>query len=198
MSVTEIFVTQVIPGKELEYQAWNRKMQAQESQFPGFHGSYMQAPHRSGSSSWVTLLQFDTAENLERWLESGERKALLEEGATYMVALDNHRVSTPFSSWFGENKESGRDVPLWKQAMLILLVLFPIVMLEGLFLNQHLKGLNPSPAMFIGNMVSVALISWPCMPLMVRAFSWWLEGKRELLGCVLILLIYAIEISIFM
>ena len=197
--VTEIFVTQVTPGKELEYRAWNARMNAQESTFPGFRGVHLQAPHQSGGANWVTLLQFDTVAHLERWLESAERKRLLEEGATYMVSFDKHRVISPFSSWFQQLPEGNKVPQLWKQAMLILLVLFPIVMLEIGYLNGRLQGLNLSLSTFIGNTISVALITWPMMPLAVWAFSSWLQtgGRKGWIGTGVVLMLYVAEIALF-
>ena len=38
-------------------------------------------------------------------------------------------------------------------------------MLELRFLNPHLRALNPAVGTFIGNALSVALTTWPLMPL---------------------------------
>ncbi len=66
--------------------------------------------------------------------------------------------------------------------MLVVLVLFPIVMLELRFLSPLLGGLNSSVSMFIGNVISVALIAWPFMPLVVGPMNWWLLPKKDSAG----------------
>ena len=51
--------------------------------------------------------------------------------------------------------------------MLVILMLFPIVMLEIRFLSPLLKGVNTSPATFIGNVISVFLLAWLFMPIAI-------------------------------
>lgn len=72
--VTEVFITQVLPQNEAAYRAWMAKIHQSEAKFPGFRGVYMQSPSQSGGVNWITLLQFDTPENLDRWLNSPEGK----------------------------------------------------------------------------------------------------------------------------
>jgi len=90
---------------------------------------------------------------------------------------------------------------MWKTACLVLLTLFPVVMLELRFLNPHLRNLNPAVGTFIGNTVSVALTTWPLMPLAIRGFNAWLfpENKPRwmvLTSPIVLLLCYVIEIAI--
>lgn len=97
-----------------------------------------------------------------------------------------------------------RVPPLWKQGMLILLVLFPIVMLEFIFLVPKIEFLNPSLAMFIGNVISVGLVTWPLMPLAIWGMEWWLNPWKSkhphritFGGCCLLVVLYALEVWIF-
>jgi hypothetical protein len=200
--ITEVFVTEIHPEKENAYREWIAKMHQVEAKFPGFRGMYIQSPSQSRTRSWVTLLQFDTPEHLDHWLSSPERKVLLEESKTLIAAIECHRVYSPYASWFAPTGSNGIP-PVWKQTMLILLVLFPIVMLETQFLSIYTQGLNPSLATFISNAISVALISWPCLPLAIFCLNWWLSDKdqanrqKNILGILLLIGLYLLEIFIF-
>ncbi len=131
--VTEVFVTQVSPDKEEAFHQWIAKIHQAEAKFPGFRGAYVQAPSREKSHHWITLLQFDTPENLDRWLSSSERQQALQESLPLITSLESHRVISPYAGWFTSLSNAG-NVPVWKQTMVILLVLFPLVMLELKFL----------------------------------------------------------------
>jgi len=91
----------------------------------------------------------------------------------------------------------------WKLSMLVLLILFPIVMLEFRYLNPFLQNLNISFATFIGNIISVSLIAWPFMPLAIWLLGWWLfpKGTSHLkitfLGVLLLLILYFLEVWFF-
>ena len=91
--------------------------------------------------------------------------------------------------------------PIWKTAALILLTLFPVVTLELRFLNPPLATLNPAIRTFIGNAISVALTTWPLMPLAIWGFHAWLFPENQPRWLVTIMplvlvLCYLIEIAV--
>lgn len=202
--VTEVFVTKVSPDKEKSFKEWLAKIHQAEAKFPGFQGMFIQSPSSSESHNWITFLQFDTQEHLEFWLNSNERKSILVEAKNIMQSLESHRVISPFAGWFSSISQEQKIPSAWKQTMLVLLVLFPIVMMEFRFLSPYTSFLNISLATFIGNAISVSLISWPLMPIVLRLFSWWFSedpSKRDyfrtFLGIVLILSLYLFAIYLF-
>lgn len=208
--VTELFVTEVQSNQEAAFRNWIAKIHSAEAKFPGFCGVYVQAPAQTAKSyrHWITFLQFDTQEHLENWLNSAERKEILKQSDSLIAYLENHRLISSYPGWFHPSSFSQelppqQLPPLWKQAMLVLLVLYPIVMLEDLFLSPFLKELNFSFAMFIGNFLSVSLVTWPLMPLAIYLFKWWLYPSQKnfflmnFLGIFLLILIYFLEIIFF-
>jgi antibiotic biosynthesis monooxygenase (ABM) superfamily enzyme len=198
-NITEIIMTEVNPGMEKNYHLWSAKIHQCEAKFPGFRGVYIQPP-TGMSKHWITLLQFDTTANLERWLESIERKQILDESTSFISSLESHRVISPFAGWFASIAKIGEIPPVWKQTMLILLVLFPIVMLELKYLSPLTSDLNSSVATFIGNALSVTLISFPLMPIAISLLGWWLMAndlKMNISGTLLVGFLYLIEIILF-
>ena len=201
--VTQVFVTKVSPDKEQAYRDWSGKLHEAEALAPGFRRVYVQAPSEEQPGSWVTLLQFDTQQNLDRWLTSKEHQAVLEESKEFVTSVESHRVASSFAGWF--NSANGKEgiPPVWKQTMLVLLVLFPIVMLELKFFNPLVATLNPSLGTFIGNAISVSLISWPMMPIACRFLYWWLTPKGKFkyvfdgLGLLILGTLYLAEIALF-
>lgn len=199
--VIEVFVTQVSPDKEKAYRQWLAKIHQAEAQFPGFRGLYVKAPQQG--RNWITFLRFDNQENLNRWLASPEREQVLSEAKPLIEAMESHRVISPYAGWFDSVTTAGEPPSVWKQSMLVLLVLFPIVMLELKYLPILTGGFNPSLATFIGNALSVALISWPMMPIVLFFLGWWLVPQKEretwqtLRGAGIIVALYLIEIAVF-
>jgi antibiotic biosynthesis monooxygenase (ABM) superfamily enzyme len=88
--------------------------------------------------------------------------------------------------------------PKWKQTMMVLLVLFPLIMLEFQYLYPLLTRINTTLRTFLGNVLTVILIAWPCMPLAIYFFKWWLLPDRSLqiniLGTLCACLVYLLEI----
>lgn len=200
--ITEVFITQVSQEKESEFREWIAKIHQVEAKFPGFQGVYVQSPRLGQGKNWITLLQFDTPENLEHWLASSERQQLLNESKPLIASLESHRVISPYAAWFSSIAKKGKLPSLWKQTMTILLVLFPIVMLELKFLTPLTSHLGPSLSMFIGNAISVTLISWPMMPIAIRFLRWWLSPENHyraisILGAFIVTMLYLLEIMVF-
>jgi uncharacterized protein len=199
-TVTEVFVTQVSPDKENDYRQWIAKIHQVEAKFPGFRGVYVQSPSPGLGRNWITLLQFNTPDNLDRWLSSTERQEVLLQSKSLIDSLERHRVISPYSGWFASISKGCEAPSLWKQTMIILLVLFPIIMLELKFLSPLTSSLNPAVGTFIGNALSVTLISWPFMPIAIWFLGWWLSPqphqrlRATLMGTVVVLLLYLLEI----
>jgi len=145
-------------------------------------------------------VRFATPQGLDAWLTSPERQALLRRSEP-IASWRSRRLPSPFAAWFPSDPERPAP-PLWKQGMLVLLVLYPIVVLELRFLNPLLAPLVPAPATFIGNAISVALVTWPLMPVTVFCLGWWLQPapqrrlRTTLFGLVLIALLYAAEMLV--
>jgi antibiotic biosynthesis monooxygenase (ABM) superfamily enzyme len=200
--VVEVIITQVKTGKEAAYREWETKIQQAQSKFAGYRGSYVQPPV-TGELGWTTLMRFDTAEQLDTWLKSPERAALVKEAEPLVEYAHLQRMGTSFPGWFPTDPKTGQGPPNWKAAMLVLLGLFPIVMLESLFLSPRLASLNFSLALFIGNTISVALTTWLTMPLFIKALNWWLLPEADApksvhwKGTLLIFLLYALSVAIF-
>lgn len=199
--VVEVIVTKVKPGKEEAYRHWETRIQQAQSKYPGYLGSYVQPPI-AGELGWTTLMRFSSAEQLDKWLKSSERAALLREAEPLIDYAHLQRVDTSFPGWFPTDPSTGKGPPNWKAAMLVLLGLFPIVMLETRFLSPLLGELNSSFAMFIGNTISVALTTWATMPLFIKAFGWWLFPKAgesktrvDAAGTAIICVLFAIEVA---
>jgi len=200
--VTEVVTTYVKPGKDHEYQAWAEKIHQAEAEFPGYRGSYLQPPASQRQHYWTTLVRFATPEQLDRWLGSDIRKAFLRQHEELVQSWEHHRLPSSFSGWFPTDAETSESPKTWKQSMIVILMLFPIVMLEIRFLSPLLRGVSTSPATFIGNVISVVLLAWPFMPLAIASMKWWLlPGKdssrwTDELGLALLVGLYTAEIIV--
>lgn len=201
--VTEVILTHVSPGMETAYREWFAKIHKMEAKFPGFRGVYLQSPSKGQENNWITLLEFDNQTHLDAWLSSPEREKILHESTVFVSSFEAHRVISPYAGWFGSLAKQSDIPPTWKQTMIVLLVLFPIIMLELKFLSPLTHELNKSVATFIGNAISVILLAWPFVPIAIRCLTWWLSPKGAhqqlltILGTIVVLLLYGIEIFLF-
>jgi antibiotic biosynthesis monooxygenase (ABM) superfamily enzyme len=201
-SITEVVTTLVAPGKAQAFQAWAEAMQAAQAAFPGYMGTLVQAPLSAEVPYWTTLVRFSKPAVLDAWLASPERKALLEKSDPSVSTWKSQRMTSPFAGWFGGAPDQPPPAA-WKQTALVLLVLFPVVMLEIKYLSPILTGLNLAVSTFIGNAISVSLVSWPLIKIAIWSLGWWLtpgstnRWRTEILGAITLSGLYAIELLIF-
>jgi antibiotic biosynthesis monooxygenase (ABM) superfamily enzyme len=138
----------------------------------------------------------------DAWLASPERARLVRESEALVEGWSSRRLDQPFAAWFPAAAPSEMP-PDWKQAMVVLLVLFPIVMSELRLPAPLTRGLSAVAGTFLANAISVGLLTWPVMPIANRALDWWLRPSRLAarritpLGAGLLIAVYLVEILAF-
>lgn len=201
--VTEVITTEVEAGRTEAFQAWAKTVQTAQARFPGYMGTLIQAPLSAEVPYWTTLVRYATPEQLDAWLASAERRMLLERSDPLVSHWKSRRLSNPFGGWFPTAPDQPSPAA-WKQTCLVLLVLFPVVMLEIRFLSPLLSHAPLAIATFIGNAISVSLVSWPLMKVAIFCLGWWLtpdpkhRPRVEIQGIATVAALYVGEILTFM
>jgi uncharacterized protein len=200
-----VISTRIKPGQEDVYREWERRIAAAQARAPGFQGYRFEPPVPGVQNDWLAILRFDSEANLQAWLASPERKRLLEEAAAFTDEYHARIVRTGFDQWFELGSSAAPPPPAWKQNMIVLMALYPVVFLFNKWVQyplliEHWK-MPFWGALFIGNGVSVALLSF-LVPLSGRRLDWWLrpsghDPKIEFGGAGLVVGIYALCLLVF-
>ncbi len=199
--------TRVKPGREAEYRAWQTTIDHEAARCSGFLGTEVFPPVPGLQDEWVVVVRFDSAEHLKSWLESEPRRRLNAQAAQLWDEARVESFGGGFPGWFTPGGAKGGEAsipPPWKQAMTVLLVLYPTVFLLSRYLSPWLAGLPFAASLFVSNVVSVAILTWLLMPVVVRAFDFWLSppsprrAQFEVLGLLAVLAGYAVAVLIFM
>lgn len=203
--VSAIVATRVKPGCEDAYRAWERRIAAVQARAPGLQGYRFESPVPGVQDDFVAILRFDSAANLQAWLDSPERRRLLDEATPLVDDLHARVAHTGFEQWFRDGDDAAARAPAWKMDMVVLLVLYPIVFLFGTYVTAPLlleRLQLPGPlALFLGNVVSVALTG-ALVPAVAARLGWWLvpaAGRRgaTVAGAALLCALYAVMIALF-
>jgi antibiotic biosynthesis monooxygenase (ABM) superfamily enzyme len=171
--VTAVSSVRVRPGNEAGYRALHEEMLAEIQTFEGFLRSDLFEPVEGVQADTVVVFAFDSREHLDRWLRSGERRAILHRMEPYVEGLRTLNIVGGFAGWFPP--PGAPSVKRWKQAAVVLLALFPITLSFGALRNALLPDLDWVLGVFLGNLIGVALLSWVLMPFLTRLLSGWLR-----------------------
>jgi antibiotic biosynthesis monooxygenase (ABM) superfamily enzyme len=205
-AVTAVVSHEVRPGREQDFTRWQDKMLKAQEKSPGFMGSELFKPVRGLQDRWVVVFRFDTRAHLEEWLASDLRRKLLDEGRDCFVSYDVRKIGSSFGGWFRFGAGAAQEMPPnWKQAMSVLLALYPTVMVLNLTLGRALGrfGVAGYLGLFISNVCSVAILTWILMPLVNRGLAFWLLPERarsarvHLAGAALVAVFYCVLLLIF-
>ncbi|GAA2445656.1 antibiotic biosynthesis monooxygenase [Actinomadura vinacea] len=205
-AVTAVVSHDVRAGREQDFLQWQHKTLKAQEGYPGFMGAELFEPVEGIQDRWVVIFRFDTREHLARWLESDDRRRLLDEGRDYFAEYDLREIESAFSGWFRFSERTHEGIPPnWKQAMCVLLALYPTVMVITLTVGRALQdaGVPEYLGLFAGNVLSVGFLTWAFMPLVNRSLAFWLMPGRarsrraHLAGTALVLVSYILLIAFF-
>jgi uncharacterized protein len=176
--VSAVISTHLKPGGEAAYRAWEQKIAAAQSRAPGFQGYRFDPPIPGVQENWLAIVRFDSDVNLQAWMNSPERLALLKEAEPFTEEFHARLVRTGFDQWF-KIAEGAAAPAAWKMNMLVLMMLYPVVVIFGALVGTPFlsnKGVPFWLALFIGQIFSVTVLNW-LVPWSAQRFDWWLAPK---------------------
>ena len=116
---------------------------------------------------WTALYRYDSAADLDTWLISPERQALLAEGDRFSD-FQSHTIDNSFGSWFAFD-DHGVQTPQpseTKTSIAVWVGLYPTVVLLTLALSPLKMPLWLG--LLIGNLISSFVMSFVTMPYYVN------------------------------
>lgn len=141
--------------------------------YPGFRQREILEAVPGIQSETVVILTFDDESSLRSWLDSDERTQLLSRLDPYIEGTYTTNVLGGFAGWFTFDGVS--EPPRWKQALVVLVGLFPVTLLIAFVRSRLWPDAPMVAAVFIGNVIGIALLTWLVMPPLTRRLSGWLS-----------------------
>lgn len=204
--VSVVISSRIKPGAEAAYRAWEQRIAATQAKALGFQGYRLTPPIPGVQDDWVAILKFDSEAHLNGWMASPERQALLAEAGAFTDDVHACTVRTGFDQWFRVGGGTAPPPAAWKQNMLVLLALYPVVFLFGLLVQTPLLGDRLGMpfwlSLFVGNVASVLILS-RLVPWVSGRFGWWLRaadedaGRTALVGIAVVAILYALFLALF-
>jgi uncharacterized protein len=177
--VTVVVSHRVADDRIDDFLAWQERVDAAESSFPGFRGSEVFRPIEGVQDEWIISYRFDTAEHLDAWLTSAQRQELLSE-ADQFGEYTLRKIDHSFGSWFSFGDRSDPPPSAFRTSIAVWVGLYPTVVLLSLLTRP--LGMPLWLGLLIGNLLSSFAMTYLTMPYYVnRLLGWWLKpaaGQR--------------------
>lgn len=202
----------IVPkGKDALFQHWHHSLIQVAQQQTGFVRSDSCPPLscKDDAVKWYSIIHFDSPEHLNAWMESDERKQLMEKGQKIFRAYRFKSFTTGLEGWFSQRdgaEKNSLGPPAWKQILAVVLGLYPIVMLQSLLFNKLgiMTSWSLASSMLINNLITSSILGLVVMPVVVRGMSFWLHPayrlsswKTDLWGLLLVILALGCMVIVF-
>jgi uncharacterized protein len=199
-----IVSSSVSGGMEADFQASLVKLTMAASRLSGYEGAAVFPPGARGE--WRSLIRFRTEPQLSAWLRSPQRtQALPPVRSSLTKDFSVFAKTTPLGTTVRNVNGKTEMTPSWKTAMLLLMVLYPVGMLQSRFVAPVIGKLGAQPwlSVWLGQIISVALMQWWLMPTVSSWCRRWLDpvdgaGLRiSLRGAAVAMIVYAASLTLF-
>jgi antibiotic biosynthesis monooxygenase (ABM) superfamily enzyme len=142
--------------------------------FPGFLERELLNTVEGIQPETVVVLTFDSSGNLQRWFDSEARRTILEDLERISEGELTTNVVGGFAGWFPSHE--GSDPKKWKQALIILMALFPVSLSASWVRAQLWPELELARSVLFDNVVGIIVLTWVLMPPLTRTFDSWLRS----------------------
>lgn len=177
----------VKPEHQAHYHAWLDKVQTHSQPFLGFIDRHVIAPISGKTETFTVILRFDTAEHLQMWLISPQRRQLINDIKPYLVEDDHYHIQSGLAFLFQPQPTPTLQVvavsppPMpkpWKQFLLTWSAIFPLVTSIFWLFEQLMQALNLHPHPLFAKLlltgIVVFMMVYVVMPRYTKLVKKWL------------------------
>lgn len=182
--ITLVISEVVEPSQVPAYEAWTAGINHDARQFEGFLGVEVIRPRDHHHPEYVVIVKFDTYDHLRDWIISPTYRAWMDKSYGLIATRSQQQLPSGLELWFTLPKaQSGLSSPLpsppyYKQVVLGVLAVYPLILLANLLLGPLLAGLPSLLALLISVIFVSALLTYPVMPWLSKGLGGWLYPRR--------------------
>ena len=171
--VTAVISSRIKPGSEAAYRAVHEDIVTAMRATEGFLHSELFEAVPGVQRDNVVVFSFDTRNHLDAWLHSAVRSELIARLEPLVEGDRRLDVVGGYAGWFSVDDTT--VVKRWKQAVAVILGLFPISVAITLVRNRVAPGLPLVPGILLGNIVGTLALTYLVMPRITRLLNSWLQ-----------------------
>lgn len=205
-------VEHIVPkGKQLAFRQWHQTLVHNIQRSEGYVRVDLHSPLECKNDvlKWHTVMHFDSPTHLNNWLTSSDRKEIMQAGKQFFAAYRFKSFTTGLEGWFSH--ETGSEMSslgpsAWKQALIVVLGLYPVVILQSKLFESLgvMESWSYANSMLVNLIITTIILTWFVLPKITRPLEFWLQPayalaktKTELAGISTVVLAMAVMVVLF-
>lgn len=177
-TATVVISHQVKEQFKNNYEAWLKEIIPISKSYPGHLGVSIVHPVAGATVTYTVIIRFDTRRNLLTWMESDDRKKLIEKVKPYLVEDDKFLVRSGLDFWFTPESAKAKLPTKWKQFLVTWSAIFPLVLCmsaltDWLIINLSVTVNHPVKVLVLTCLV-VLMMVYVVMPRYTKLVHKWL------------------------
>ncbi len=171
--VTAVMSQRIRPENVPRFREAEAQIAGAMGRFPGFLSFEHSPPVAGVQDDYVISFSFASRADLDHWLGSDSRQEVLQLVEPFIEGERTLSVIGGFGGWFVAEREEAP--PRWKQAVSVLIALYPTTVTLSLVQQQWFPDVPWIPALFVSNVLGIAALTWLLMPRLTKWLQPWLE-----------------------
>jgi antibiotic biosynthesis monooxygenase (ABM) superfamily enzyme len=174
---TVVITHRLREDKHAAYERWLEKVEPICKASPGHRDWTVVRPVPGLTDTYTVVIRFETKEHLRQWMESPQRRRLIEELQPLFADEDSSSISSGLDFWFPRGAQA--QVPVrWKQYLATWSAIYPLALGVPLVVEPVLARLGAPPShaftVLVVTAVVVFLMVYVVMPRYTRLIRRWL------------------------
>jgi len=175
---TGIVTHRVSHENQPQYEQWLQEIAPVCKSYPGHLDLQVIRPIPGLTHTYTIVIRFDTHEHLHAWINSADRKGLIDKVRPFLCKDDEVTIKSGLDFWFTPEGAKAKLPTRWKQCLLTWSAIFPVSLLVQSLcipLLQHLGVPNNHYLLtFIISGIVVVLMVYVVMPRYTKLVQHWL------------------------
>lgn len=173
-----VITNHVLSDRITEYEAWLNEIGPICRRSEGLIDWQIIRPVKDLTFTYTVIIRYDSEANLRKWIESDERKRLIEKARPFLRKGDHFVIHSGLDFLFSPEDDSTTSPVRWKQVLITWSAIFPLVLLIPLLILPALRACGIPPSHYFDNLlvsgVICSLMVYVVMPPYTRLLRKWL------------------------
>ena len=175
---TAVITHRVHEGQHAGYDAWLNEIGPLCRGSAGYLDLQIIRPVAGITATYTIVIRFDTREHLESWMNSVDRKRLIEKVRPLLAHDDDFFIRSGLDFWFTPEGAKARVPVRWKQFLVTWSAIYPLVLVMPLVVVPVLRRLGLPQNHYLDILcvtgVVVSLMVYCVMPRYTKLIHRWL------------------------